>query len=122
MSITPEIALFLIVIGLLTAAITQWSRYLRDIRERKRQQDELQASVDKLVEALTEDIDGNDVVVSLREAKHYTANDQQLVHTAIDEMRHAHGLAPIDWPDREQERQKFLALYHDRLSGQQGPE
>ena len=120
--ITPAIALLLIILGLLLAAVVQWSRYLKGVAMLKETAEETQRSIAHLIAAMTEDFDGTDVRVSLREAKHFATGDQHLVHNLIDEMRREMGLPPVDWPDREKERRKWLATYHNSLTKDPAPE
>lgn len=121
MTVTPAIAMLGIVLALLVAAVVQWSRYLEGLKVLRATAEDTRKGIAHLIAALTEDFDGTDVRLSLREAKHYTANDQIVTHAAIDEIREKLGMRPVEWLDREQARRDYLATYHRSLS-QQGPE
>lgn len=55
---------------------------------------------------------------SLRESRHFAALHQQITQGCLDDVHRLLGMKAIDWPDREEERQKYFDLYR----AQQGPQ
>lgn len=111
--------LLLIIGALLLWAAVQWALSLRRSTLLLREVRDLRHVVELLREALTEDAD-EDVMVSLREAKHFAEGSRHELQLTIEELYHQVGLSAPQWTDREEARRTFIERHKADL-GQQGP-
>lgn len=104
----------LLVIAVLVALLTiQSTRALRGSTALLTDVRALSQSVNELRDALA-DGDDEDVLVSLREAKHFTSGHQHLTQNSLDEVFLHLGLPKIEWTDRAEARRVFMEDYHAR--------
>lgn len=92
------------VVLILLMAVVIWKQVA--IQEASTQ---LRRSVEQLQIALRDEaMADEDVIVTLREAKHFTEGWRHLVERLLDELYETADLPPIKWEDREEARRKFL--------------
>lgn len=111
----------LVIIGvLLLWAAVQWGLALRRSTVLLHEVRDLRQTVELLRDALTEDADADeDLMVSLREAKHFAEGSRHELQATIEELYHTVGLPVPTWTDREEARRTFIERQRDDR-GQEG--